>query len=201
MSSASFSYAAPAIAGLFPSHYPTYVANTAPQIVTLVVFNLPVFDASVRFSLLWSLGSAQRTITPIVPSSAAAIAAATNSDGSMNISFALPTFGAGQNIPVQLLVLPASVAASAPISSTQVNDASLFSYDGPVITGVSVVRARFTNTSAPVNSSVDSLAVPCPFAANDPVWPCSGYNTSGGALLMVVIEVRNAQESAAICPT
>lgn len=178
------------------------MTGTALQVVTAIVFNLPVYYSSVRYAVLWGMpGPAQQTVTPDVPTYAAAIAAETNPDGSVNISIPLPVykpqpasspvnFGAGSSIPVELLVLPPSISASTPIATTPVTSQTLFSYDPPRITGVSVVRARFTNTSSTNDSSTDSLAVACPFAPNDPVWPCTGINTTGGPLLMVVIEVR-----------
>lgn len=200
--SLTFSYASPYIGAIYPSALPTYVADSALQVITAVVYNLPVYFSSVRYSVLWGMpGPAQQTVTPVVPTFAAAIAAETNPDGSVNISIPLPSykpqptsksvnFGAGSNIPLELLVLPPSATASTPISTTPITAQTLFSYTPPTITGVSVVRARFANSSATNGSSTDTLAVACPFAPNDPVWPCSGINTTGGPLLMVVIEVR-----------
>ena len=95
---------------------------------------------------------------------------------------------------MQILILPSGAAATTPVASTPITPVSMFSYHPPVITGIAVVRARFTNQTAlalganATSSAVtDSLAVPCPFPVGDPFWSCA--EISNASLLMVVIEV------------
>lgn len=90
---------------------------------------------------------------------------------------------------MQVLLTP---VGSSPVAVTPITPACLFSYAPPVITGIAVVRARFTNASAPQNSTSggakDTLAVPCPFPPGDPFWSCE--LVTNASLLMIVIQVR-----------
>jgi hypothetical protein len=167
---------------------PTYVSGPA-QIVTVVVANLPVYDPFSRFEIQWAIGALQQLITPTPLATDAAKAAARNPDGSVNISFALPQYGSGLALPIQVNILPTSLTT--PVATTPVTPACLFNYVPPVITGVAVVRARFTNASTSLNSTdsgtKDTLAVACPFPPSDPVWSCA--MATNASLLMIVIQV------------
>lgn len=60
VSSMTFDFASPVILRLSPSTYPTYVTGSAPQIVTVVVANLPVLDPRSRVAIQWATGALQQ---------------------------------------------------------------------------------------------------------------------------------------------
>ena len=154
-STATFSYATPSIAWVAPNLAGTYSNPRAPTTITLGCRNLPVTDTEARFTVLFGSASAPLPILPTYPTTAAGIAAATNPDGTLNVTFLLPSAGAGVQLGVRLQLTRIGTS----FSFTTVNQ--LFSYRPPTVAAILVSNARFlpANTTRP--NATD--AVPCPY--------------------------------------
>ena len=98
-SASTTSYSAPSIVALSETRFGTISSSVSPVVVTLVTQNLPI--GSPAFTVFVQVGDANalslvsvpilRSLAPVLPSGVSGIAAATNADGSVNISIALPS--------------------------------------------------------------------------------------------------------------
>ena len=142
---------------------------TNTQFATLVTTGLPLLDPSTR--ILVRFGAS--VIVPSgLPNTLAGIAAATNADGSVNISVPLPSEGAGTGIPIALLCMRGNALVSS--SPTAGVGAGTFSYEDPSISGVAVTRPLFNGS--------------CPFPASA---ASAGWSCTNAALLLVSVTGAN----------
>ena len=138
---------------LVPSSGPTTLAST---LATITLQNLPLLDTTItRMTVFFGAVAA----TPLVPLTSAAIAAATNADGSVSLSFPLPTGGVGSGIPVTIALYRGATLAS----SSAPSPLALFSYNDPVITNVALVSFVASGTACPA-AIAGGMAAP---------WSCS----------------------------
>jgi hypothetical protein len=127
-------------------------------------------------------GSVYRIITPVLPSTDAGRMAATNQDGTINVTISIPTDMGGFGIPVQILIIAASVTSPSTSAATAMSDISAdnkFSYTDPQVQSLVVVRPRFLAANS---TAIDTFNIPCPFTVSDLPWACAD-----SSLLMLVI--------------
>ena len=179
----SFSYAAPSIVSVSPAHGPCANPLVSPRMVTLATRNPPLLDAASVVTVQIGVGSTWASIAPVLPATPADLLAATNADGTINVSFALPTAWGGQGLGVRLI---STSLSGAPLAASPVTiPATIFNYDAPTITAVFGQQAVFAPISGNNSGSpTTSLVFPCPWASTDPRWACDG---SKGQLYQVVL--------------
>ena len=175
-SSATLSYAPPSIIGVWPTSAPTAPPlGGLPTLVTLTVANLPLLDLTTAVTV----GFGTTLITPsLLPRSPATVAAASNPDGSVNISFPLPSVGAGSGIPLTVRCTQEGGAGNL-VSVSAVTPVATFSYDDPVVSGISAVYPLWNGSAAAVPAlaagatGFNAVSFPCPFATSSQVsWWC-----------------------------
>jgi hypothetical protein len=168
---ASFSFALPSVDALTPVRAGTFSSKDKPTVITVAARNLPLRDPNTRITL--TFGNVNPDIRPLdVPQGLASIAAATNPDGTVNVSFPLPEDGGGLAQGVRFLLGP--VTTTVPAYTTPVSNASAYDYSDPFVSAVVVTRARFVPEDGG-NTSYGG-AVPCPFDngwAVGAAWSCA----------------------------
>ena len=168
-----FSFAVPMIQWLTPNHGPTLSPASNPTTITMAVLNAPLLDP--QSSVLVQIGVSPKwaTVPALVPQGADNIAANTNDDGSVNITFPLPLAFGGQDLGVRVVVQ--STITGALLTASPVNNASLFSYDPPVITSMFMMPVNFTSVpGAGMNPQSSTGPYTCPgWSAATPLWSCN----------------------------
>ena len=177
-STAAFSYALPAIVSMTPQTARTLGDRNRPSVVTLVTRNLPLLDPLSRVVVSFGNAPYDMLMTPQVPTTAAGRAAATNPDGSLNVTFTLPAEGAGAQLAVSVVAVPTAVTSGTTGgTASAVTNASLFSYADPMIYEVVVTRARLLPATTVNVTRLDAGAIICPFPDdNSSVWQCADPN-------------------------
>ena len=190
--SPTLSYQPPAVLALFPSHGPTTTSssttatsssgggasgdgsgsNGASGLVTLAVAGVPFLDATTSCAVLLA-GAPLIALSTL--RTVAAVAAATNTDGSVNITVLFPSSGVGEGLPV---TLSCTQGGAGVVSASTPTAAAAFSYDDPLALSVVAVRPLFNASSAHVAAPAggyDAAAMSCPFAAGDSSggWGCT----------------------------
>jgi hypothetical protein len=214
-SAATTSYATPSILGVWPPVLPQFFDAAKPVLLTLITKNLPLRTPS--YAIMVQFGNGPdwlsppylRNLLPFVPTIDSSIRAATNVDGSVNITVALPPVawtgapppplattlwadpwslaqpppygmvpgGAGGQVGLRLLVLPAAGASlanasvatvAAVLGSFSVPQAgvSTVGFTGPSISSVTLTRPPWTQPP----SSPNATAPACPLTGV--AWSC-----------------------------
>lgn len=178
------------ILAVVPSTTRTKGDAARPTIVTLITRNVAVQDPLSRIVVAFGNQGYEVAIPVAVPTTATGRAALRNADGSMNLTFPLPTIGAGKRIGVAIGAQSILAASSGVVGVgsgvfSQVTNASMFSYLDPVIEDVVVTQVRFNRpganngtsmsntTSSNAMSGIAPAAAVCPFPPGDPVWQCT----------------------------
>ncbi len=170
-STGTFSYAVPTISYIAPARAGTYSNPSAAQVVTVFAKNLPLLDTTTIYRVVLGQGAYAQTRDISLPSaSLSAIAAKTNTDGTLNGTFTLPTDGAGWGLGVSVSIFQGSLTMLAAATNAS-RDGSIFSYNNPVINSVTVTRALFytpgNGTASPGGDFVACPSWPAPWSCSD----------------------------------
>ena len=257
---ATTSYASPSILAVTPASAPQFYDPASPVLFTLTTLNLPLLS---QYAVFVQVGNGPPTLgppylrvaAPFLPTYPAAIAAATNADGSVNITLALPPpewasgsgaagappgtnlaldgwavaaaaaagsgsgsgsgapfalpGGAGGQLGLRLLVLPAYAATPANASLALAAASGSYSAPDPLaalsFTGPSIVSVAITLPSWSLAAGGGSSAA-CPLTG--PAWSCFDpsivqvqiYGTGFAAAAPGVLrELQFCDDSAANC--
>jgi hypothetical protein len=174
-----FGFRTPVVSRVVPNSLPV---DAEAALVTVQGTNFPLLDVNRPTVILLGTATAFTILQARVPTTLAGVTAATNPDGTQNISFLMPPWTNGANIGIRVAAL--AVGSTTPVAPSALSALSSFSFQPPAIETVAVQPARF---AANANES-SGLVFVCPFPDNSTQWECDG---SRGTLLQLVVTGTN----------